>query len=224
VAHRIDLNSIPAGDRQKLVDLMLQYLTDEVVDDHMSIVHSGVDFFAGHRVYLGAMEAWLAANGGPEFVPLPEWSPANEIPPEFDVVKPRDDGTARDALQDLTPNDPPSPSFAFPAVCSTGTVEELSNAVNPWHGGVHVTVGGAMGNLMNAPAAPIFWCWHAYLDDIYFDWESCANAGQNGHEHPDKGTGGYEQRKREYNDRRQYWEQQHVDEHTSFRDLVAQYG
>jgi hypothetical protein len=218
MAHRIDLNAIPAADRQGLVDLMLTYLTDDVIDDHMSIIHSGVDFFTGHRAYLGAMETWLAANGGAQFVPLPEWTPANPIPPEFNVVK-----APRPALQNLNPNMPPAPGFAFPGVCSTLTLQELSDAVNPWHGGVHVTIGGAMGNLMDAPAAPIFWCWHAYLDDIYFDWESCANAGQDGHEHPEKGYDEYENRKREYEERSRYWEEQHVDKHTTFEDLAKEY-
>jgi len=218
MAHRIDLNAIPATDRQQLVDLMLDYLTDEVIAQHMNIVHSGVDFFTGHRVYLGAMETWLAANGAAQFVPLPEWVPSNPIPAEFDVVK-----APRPALQNLNPNMPPPPQFAFPSVCSTLTLQELSDAVNPWHGSVHVTIGGAMGNLMDAPAAPIFWCWHAYLDDIYFDWESCRNAGQGDHEEPDKGEAGYEQRKREYEERSRYWSEQHVDEHTTFEDLAKDY-
>lgn len=27
-----------------------------------------------------------------------------------------------------------------------------------------------MASLVNAPAAPIFWCWHAFIDDIYWNW------------------------------------------------------
>jgi protease II len=31
-----------------------------------------------------------------------------------------------------------------------------------------------MSSISYAPAAVIFWCWHAYLDDLYWDWQACA--------------------------------------------------
>src|SRR5690606_26947717 len=39
-----------------------------------------------------------------------------------------------------------------------------------YHNGVHVAVGGAMG-AFKSPAAPIFWLWHAFVDDVWFDWQ-----------------------------------------------------
>jgi Common central domain of tyrosinase len=219
MAHRIDLTGIPAADRQQLADLILQYRNDAIVDQHMAIIHSGVEFFIGHRAYIGQLEAWLAANGGAQFVPLPEWDPQRPIPQEFNVVKPQDDGTPRDALQNLAPNVPPPQDFGFPGVCSIGTLAELSDVVNPWHGTVHGTIGGAMGDIMTAPAAPIFWCWHAYLDDIYFDFEVCTHPSD--HDRPGKGKDEYERQKQEYRDRMQYWEKKHDEEfphHWPFRD------
>lgn len=30
-----------------------------------------------------------------------------------------------------------------------------------------------MADIMISPAAPIFWCWHAFLDHVYYDWQFC---------------------------------------------------
>lgn len=221
--NRIDLNAIPAGDRQLLADRILAFLNDDRIDDHMAIIHSGVSFFTAHRAYLGTLEAWLALNLGAQFVPLPEWDPANPIPAEFDVVKPQDDGTPRQPLQNLNPAMPMPADFAFPAVCRTTSLEQLANAVSGWHGGVHGAVGGAMGDLMNAPAAPIFWCWHAFLDDIYFDWQACATSGTDGQEPPSKGADEYEARKQEYEERRRYYDD-HPDElHAGHGHIVREH-
>lgn len=162
-----------AGDRQTLVNLMLTYLTDDIVDDHMAIIHSGVEIFTGHRAYIGAMESWLSANGGAAFVPLPFWNSTNPIPAEFNVVKAADDGTPRAALVNLNPNIDKPAQFEWPAVCSYDDPAALGNAINGWHGGVHCTIGGTMCNIMLASAAPIFWCWHAFVDHVYWDWQRC---------------------------------------------------
>lgn len=173
MVHRADLNSLSTSNRQQLVDLMLDYLNDSVVADHMNIIHSGVQIFTGHRAYIAGMEAFLSANGGSQFVPLPMWDPANPIPAEFNVVKPTDAGAARPPLVNLNPNRPLPPQYKFPAVCSFSTADDLGNDINGWHGSVHVAIGGTMGSFMIASAAPIFWCWHAFLDHVYYDWQFC---------------------------------------------------
>ena len=58
-------------------------------------------------------------------------------------------------------------------VCSFETGADLGNAINGWHGSVHITIGGTMGSLAIASASPIFWCWHAFVDHIYYDWQFC---------------------------------------------------
>ncbi len=173
MAHRADLNSLSPVDRQTLVNLMLNYLTDAVVAQHASIVHSGLSLFTGHRAYIAGMETFLSANGGGAFVPLPQWNPINPIPPEFNVVKPEDDSTPRPALINLNPNMATPKEFEMPQVCDFESGDDLGNAINGWHGGVHVTIGGTMGFLSIASAAPIFWCWHAFVDHVYWNWQSC---------------------------------------------------
>lgn len=171
MAHRIDLNVLTNAKRAQLVTLMLNYLTDDVVAAHTAITHSGVELFTGHRAYIRAMEDYLLANGGTEFVPLPFWNSANQIPAQFNIVK--NPGPDRPPLVNLNPNLPKAARFEYPAVCDYDDPAELGNDVNPWHGSVHCAIGGTMCMLPVASAAPIFWCWHAYVDDIYWDWQRC---------------------------------------------------
>lgn len=178
MAHRPNLNSLTAAGRQTLVDLMLQYLTDAVVANHTSIVHGGEEIFTGHRAYIAGMEAFLAANGGGQSVPLPKWDPATPIPAEFNVVRDQDNGTPRPPLQNPNPNRPLPAQYQPPALCNFASGAQLGNSINGWHGGVHVAIGGSMGNGSIASAAPIFWCWHAFLDDVYYDWQSCMRTPQ----------------------------------------------
>lgn len=124
MVHRADLNSLSKSQRQNLVNLMLAYIDDAVVADHMNIIHSGIQIFIGHRAYIADMEAYLSANNGSEFVPLPMWDPANPIPPEFNVVKPTDSGRARPPLQNLKPNMRLPPQYKYPAVCSFETGDD----------------------------------------------------------------------------------------------------
>jgi hypothetical protein len=172
MGRRIDLTTLDAPKRQRLVDLMLQYLTDEVVAAHLDIEHSGEEIFTGHREYIEGMETFLADNGGEEFVPLPKWDPATPIPSEFNVVKDEDPFT-RPPLGTLDPRMPLPPEYRLPVLCDYESGAELGDAIDPWHGRVHLRIGGTMALFEVASAAPIFWCWHAFLDDVYWDWQSC---------------------------------------------------
>lgn len=208
LAHRIRLSGVGAADRQTLVGLMLTYLTDDVVDRHVQIAQSGVDFFTACRAYIGGMEAWLAANEGAQFVPLPEWIPDDPIPDEFDVVRDTDDGTPRLPLVNLSPNIHTPAELAPGHLCTFESGDELAGAINAWHGSVHGAVGGAMGDFGQAPAAPIFWCWRAFLDDMYFDWEACQTVGNSGrpHGHAHTGPDEYERQRRVCEERKVFYE------------------
>ncbi|MFI5908548.1 tyrosinase family protein [Dactylosporangium sp. NPDC051541] len=52
-----------------------------------------------------------------------------------------------------------------------GTASEYAIAVSPWHGQVHYAVGGAMAKVEVSPAAANFWCWHAFVDELYWAWQ-----------------------------------------------------
>ena len=178
MGRRQDLNGLTAVERQALANLILQYLNDAVVAAHTTITHSGEHIFTGHRQYIEQLEAFLVAQGGGRFVPLRAWNPANPIPTEFNVVKPQDNGTPRPALVNLNPNLPMPSQYAPPAVCNFASATDLGNDVNGWHGSVHNTIGGTMSQLAIASAAPIFWCWHGFVDEIYWDYQNqCAARG-----------------------------------------------
>lgn len=171
------INSFSPAQRQDLVTRILAYIDDDVVDAHMQIVHSGEAIFTGHRAYVAGLEQYLQQNGGGAFVPLPKWDPATPIPGEFNIVKAEDDGTLRPALENLNPHLPLPPAFRPPSLCTFPTADALGNAINAWHGSVHLAIGGTMGDAMISPAAPIFWCWHGFVDDVYAEWLACPAHG-----------------------------------------------
>ena len=37
-----------------------------------------------------------------------------------------------------------------------------------------MAIGGSMLSFVTAAAAPIFWCFHAFVGEIYWDWLRCA--------------------------------------------------
>jgi hypothetical protein len=164
---------------------MLNYINDAIVWEHNPnnpnaiVHHMGEHAFITHRNYIGDLEAWLTTHGGGQFVPLPSWNPANPIPSEFNVVKPQDDSTARPPLVNLNPHLPKPANLSPPALCSlTASADALWDAyTDGWHGQVHLTIGGTMGDITIAPAAPIFFCWHGYVDEIYEDWLRCKWSG-----------------------------------------------
>ena len=184
MSHRRDLNSLSAPERTTLVNLMLNYINDAVVWAHNPqnpgavVHHEGVHGFVTHRKYIADLEQWLAANGGSAFVPLPAWNPADPIPAEFNVVKPQDDGTPRPGLVNLSPGLPKPAALAPPNLCSIADADSLwDDETDGWHGAVHISVGGTMADIRIAPAAPIFFCWHGYVDEIYEDWLRCRWTG-----------------------------------------------
>lgn len=78
---------------------------------------------------------------------------------------------------------PTAPSTAN--CCSNGLSRVIEGqGPNPvsstYHNSVHGTMGGIMGNF-RSPAAPIFWLWHAFVDDVWKTWEcGCPQSGMAG--------------------------------------------
>jgi hypothetical protein len=172
---RSTLNQLNSADRTTLFDAISRFLTDTVVADHRQITHSGAHLILGHRSYVERLEHFLRSNRLGRFTPLPKWDPAEEIPVEFRGVRPNDNGstTGRPPLQNFNPQMPLPQQFRRPDLCNIPTLDQLGNDINPWHGDVHVAVGGSMRDPAVSPAAPIFWCWHAFIDDVALDWETC---------------------------------------------------
>ena len=155
---------------------MLQYLTEPIIAQHPLIQHSGIHIFTGHREYIKDMEDWLKANGGGQFVPLPMWNPLNAVPAEFQVVKQNAAGT-RTPPQNTNADPARAMPAQFATPCGFASATLLGDAVNPWHGGVHGNVGGTFTVFSEASAVPLFWCWHAFVDHIYYDYQHCPGHG-----------------------------------------------
>lgn len=169
--------------------------------DPLLNIHGDFDFLPFHRTYLEGMEDFLIQQGYPEFVPLPTWAAhMGCVPAEFQVVDPDCIGltcgntssscanppnwcptNARPSYLNLpavsgTGNDlcdwvmnPTAPVPGNPNCCPTGLSRNIES---PYHDTGHTSFGstGVMRNF-RSPAAPVFWLWHAYVDDIWKEWE-----------------------------------------------------
>ena len=198
---RPDLNNdFNASERGTLVTLMQQYITKNVIENHCdyvalsgeSDIHDDFNFMPFHRVYLEGMEDFFMLNNHPEFVPLPSWDPSTSVPPEFQVVD--SDCLATNCNNGVVPGSTPAQycsssinwnpninipnylsnlcNYSFsPTVPAGINVNGLSRKLEtPYHNSVHGAMGGNMSNF-SSPSSPIFWVWHAYLDDMWKEWE-----------------------------------------------------
>ncbi len=169
--HRPNLNDLPPNERTLLASLIQQYTTPDIIDMHWNAVLSGVHndpagFLSFHRNYIGGLEAFLLEQGYPQLVPLPAWNPAEPIPEEFNIPN-----TGPERLRNLNPNVSFSPKFDQENLINYATVEELGEALMIRHNLVHARIGGVMNNLRRVPVAPIFWVFHSFIDDIWWDWQ-----------------------------------------------------
>lgn len=159
-------------------------------------IHDDFNFLPFHRAYMEGMEDFFILNGHPEFVPLPSWDPNTPTPTEFRLVDadcmstdcninvsggpsnycktptdwdPKINRNNYSELNDLCEHqyNPPSP----PPVPYNDDEDELSrNLETPYHNDVHIDMAENMFSYAS-PSSPIFWNWHAYLDDMWKEWE-----------------------------------------------------
>ncbi len=168
---RLNLNNLSSREREELAELIQVYATPRVVEEHWNAALAGVHenpvtFLSFHRGYLNNLETYLRAEGHPEWVPLPAWNPAEPIPAEFNIP---DTGPGR--LRNLDPRVSFSPEFDSHNLVNFQSEAELGEALIPRHNEVHARVGGIMSSVRNAPRAPIFWPFHSFIDDIWWEWE-----------------------------------------------------
>ncbi|MBI1805756.1 MAG: tyrosinase family protein [Ignavibacteria bacterium] len=194
--HRPDIYSFSSAERTQLATMMQVYLTTTVLAQHCNTagIHGTATFFPWHRGYIAGLENYLLTNGGAKFVPLPKWDPSTSIPPELTAID-ADCGTYTCTYGDgpcgILANTSPGISlpsqFKLPVVaggsnsspndlCDYTVQDNLRSTLEfGFHGGVHITVGGAMGNF-RSPSAVIFMLWHAFIDDVWWEWQCrCQN-------------------------------------------------
>jgi hypothetical protein len=165
-------------ERKTLADHIWDFLTDAVVADHPHFDHA-YTVVDDHRRYLTRLERFLYKRGAKQFIPLPAWDPVTRIPPEFRAVRPYDDGSFDKGGVPRPPIANDDPGIALPlslqpgVICAEATLPDLWQAMLTWHADVHFGVGGTMQDIHTSPAALIFWPWHAFVDNIYWNWEHC---------------------------------------------------
>ena len=117
------------------------------------------DFLSWHFVFIGKLEMWLTSQGEQRFVPLPYWDPATPVPAELNKGN-------------VSPN-LPLPAGLLPGPIATIPDYATLNAeIVPYHGAVHVALGGQMPFPNTSPSDPIFWPFHAFLTAVYEHWRS----------------------------------------------------
>lgn len=119
----------------------------------------GTRFFTWHREYLAGLESHLASitvEGRP--LRLPSWAPWEPLPEPF-----RTNGA----------HHPGMGTADFAAFCDD-TIGHFPNddvlgVILSWgpHFATHARTGGDMALIHKAPLSPIFWPWHAFIDDLY---------------------------------------------------------
>lgn len=101
---RPNIAEFSPDDQCRLRNLMLDYLSSEIDENHQSgtqrypiaFIHHNPpvgsfsdfhnyaeEFATWHAAYIQTMEDFILSQGAPEFVPLPAWSPHQTIPDAF---------------------------------------------------------------------------------------------------------------------------------------------
>lgn len=170
---RPDIHTFSASQQAVLYGLMTDYITTAIVNEHVNPppgAHGSWRFLVWHRNYIKGMEDYLISRNHPEFVPLPKWDPGSPIPNAFFVgggVDPDCPGLCP-PLVTQNPQRPLPSSLRLPGLCAQ--LGNFRSTLENYHNGIHPAVGGVMGGF-RSPGAPIFWLWHAFVDDVWFEWQ-----------------------------------------------------
>ena len=190
---RVNVSTLTPAQRSTLASAMLGYIDQAIIEEHScntefgnangvaGSIHGPEMFLNWHRQYLAEMEEaiqpTLASMG---LTLLPRWNPANGIAliSAFNTVDP-DCSSSCGTLTCAAPSGFPNGySTSFPSIFNPpigcfnwSTFENFSEFLRTgYHGIGHLAPGGVMGNF-KSPACPIFWLWHAMIDDIYWDFQ-----------------------------------------------------
>lgn len=155
------------------------------------------NLWTGHRYYISKLEDFLMSNGGEKFVPLPEWNADQKIPDPFcKAYRMQDmpttgpncsaynlDPSATIDVPDINIGHlhipggevgvgrPQAPDkFHDDRIHEFDTAVAMAGEITPYHFHVHVQLGGSMVDPMHCSALPLFWAWHAALEDFYHKW------------------------------------------------------
>lgn len=194
---RKKLTNFEPDERLELRNLMMDYITFEVVKEHVDNFEQfhgskpgDLRFFIRHKQYIEKMEEYISKSpNGNKYVPLPVWFVNERIPDEFMVVKELDFPRQQPNFQSVIfpptdiwgPPENPGPfrddipvEWQYPLVCNLTETDFIN--IEGEHNPIHGEIGGIMYGDWS-PAAPIFWPLHAFFTSIYEVYQSqiCIN-------------------------------------------------
>ncbi|MFN0176036.1 MAG: T9SS type A sorting domain-containing protein [Saprospiraceae bacterium] len=189
-----DINFFTPAERTQLKDLIVQFILDANPNPLLGnglgngtngftgtqyhalfAQHGNCDFLSWHRDFLKKLEDYLLKQPGGEcYVPLPKWHPGLPIPNEFfwnGTTGTSNSVTNGTLLQD----NPPLGNFfslEFSPCESTISICDFNTLMEAEYGYINANIGGVMGSSLTAAGAAIFYLFHAYIDDLYWNFES----------------------------------------------------
>lgn len=180
MGRRTDLWTIKPADRQALAADILR-AAQPIAHDHrlIGVQHTyGIPFFWWHRQYLEKLEALISGKKPGKL--LPKWDPyPKKLPPNIRAYTIPDEFLVPTSPQaDAIHSPPPLPFDIFARYRGENLrqfdhPDRLANELQDLsHTYIHAACGGIMSNPNRTAEAPIFWCWHGFIDDIWEDWLS----------------------------------------------------
>jgi hypothetical protein len=172
-APRQNQRNLTAATRSELHRRLRDYIhsSEDPVRRHFEQghVHGTPQFLPWHRQFLEGFERWqrvrLADPGA--FVPLAFWDPADSLPSEF----------AHEGRNASIPSMPLPDSLAMDRL-SSPDYQAFSSIIEAYHNAVHDTIGGDMADPRVSPNDTCFWLFHAYLDNVFAEWEALRQASR----------------------------------------------
>ncbi|MBC5784224.1 hypothetical protein H8N03_14830 [Ramlibacter sp. USB13] len=165
------LNDVPPAERQRMVDALFASFSDIYLEDVPAPRPDQTRTFSTQCVSLAEAGDRILRSAGLEG--LPAWSSEETIPPEWLVVKARQNGTPRFALATDRPGVAVPEEFVFPLlyhqIAQYGDYAYLTSwPAIPWLEAVWQALcpGAAVGDRVRW-AAPILWSWAAWMADKY---------------------------------------------------------
>lgn len=133
---------------------------------HQRTAHRFPEFLPWHREYLWIFENRLRDENPKVALPYWNWIEDRGIPSRLARASQWGVTRAMDA-NDLVGNYKTEIGDAF----TQRTFREFHFSINGPHGGIHMDVGGDMGNIRRSPEDVLFWLHHCYLDKLWAEWQ-----------------------------------------------------
>jgi hypothetical protein len=187
MVNRIDITSLEESEQQKWVDLISSNISEDMIKEHVRRfrdIHDPPLFYEWHLQKMQEMEQRIGQQ-------LPVYDGFKKIPRVFMTynksviqnIPVSDDPSKGIPLEERTnptnPNRtraPPEPTeWRLPAVCNAHLDEDSDTVgmdIRGFHADFHDFRGGILVG-SGSPSAPIFYCFHVFITDMYQDWKSC---------------------------------------------------